>query len=214
VGCAYLPTTGSTWLFTEFLGGTLRAGRLPDGQGIVRAAAWIGAFHEASAPLSAGADLPFVHRLGAEDYLRCALAEPCTSVPWLRLLTDALTASARRLADGPQALLHGEFYPSNILIQGDDVRPVDWESAAFGAGEIDLAALTDRWPDEIAAAARDAYARARWGDGAPPEFAGRLAAARLFLDLRWLSQSRELQTEKRRRLLAKVADDVKAMGIL
>ena len=86
--------------------------------------------------------------------------------------------------------------------------------AAFGAGEIDLAALTDRWPGELVTACQDAYARARWTDPAPPGLTGRLAAARLFLDLRWLSQCHDEHTDPRRRLLAKVRADVEALGLL
>jgi hypothetical protein len=47
-----------------------------------------------------------------------------------------------RLVSIPPAFIHGEFYPSNVLVQdGHRIRAVDWETAAVGPGLIDLAAL-------------------------------------------------------------------------
>jgi hypothetical protein len=57
-----------------------------------------------------------------------------------------------RLAALPATFIHGEFYPSNVLIDetGGGVRvcPVDWEMAALGPAPMDLAALTSgNWTD-------------------------------------------------------------------
>ena len=56
-----------------------------------------------------------------------------------------------RLAAMPRTVIHGEFYPCNILIRGTGPRarvcPVDWELAAVGPGLIDLAALMTGWDD-------------------------------------------------------------------
>ena len=45
----------------------------------------------------------------------------------------------------PRSLVHGEFYPSNVILRrdrsGGGVCPIDWEVAAVGPGLIDLAAL-------------------------------------------------------------------------
>lgn len=66
------------------------------------------------------------------------------------------------LAEQPMTFVHGEFYPSNILVShaatlagnsphetpvaagrpGMRIRPVDWEMAGIGPGLLDLAALT------------------------------------------------------------------------
>ena len=49
----------------------------------------------------------------------------------------------------PRTLIHGEFYPCNVLIRGrghrERVCPVDWEMAAVGPGLMDLASLTTGW---------------------------------------------------------------------
>jgi len=51
----------------------------------------------------------------------------------------------------PAGFVHGEFFASNVLVQGGGsvrVRPLDWELAGIGPVLIDLAALTaGRWSD-------------------------------------------------------------------
>jgi hypothetical protein len=74
-----------------------------------------------------------------------------------------------RLVSLPSTLIHGEFYPSNILIgqSADPVRisPVDWEMSALGPGLIDLAALTTGWNEPQRHALLRAYRHAL-GDAA------------------------------------------------
>ena len=53
----------------------------------------------------------------------------------------------KRLTSLPVTFIHGEFYPSNVILRhGADgsqpVCPVDWEVAGIGPGLLDLAALT------------------------------------------------------------------------
>jgi aminoglycoside phosphotransferase (APT) family kinase protein len=84
--------------------------------------------------------------------------------------------------------IHGEFYPHNIILHADSAVPIDWESAAFGAGEIDLASLTEGWSvDDVDECMRE-YAAARWPEGVPSEFDATFNAARLYLDFRWLGE--------------------------
>ena len=53
------------------------------------------------------------------------------------------------LASLPRTFVHGELYPSNVLVVRDDrdprVCPIDWEMAAIGPGLVDLAALVGGW---------------------------------------------------------------------
>lgn len=81
-------------------------------------------------------------------------------------------------------IIHGEFYPANVLIDGDEVVPVDFESAAIGAGEIDLAALITGWTEGQRTRAVDEYCTSRWPGGAPASFHRTMAAAELYLALR------------------------------
>ncbi|GAB4087313.1 hypothetical protein GCM10028784_39430 [Myceligenerans cantabricum] len=59
---------------------------------------------------------------------------------WLLARSDALLAAYDRL-DFPlgHGLIHGDAYPGNTLWNGNDVVLGDWDEAAFGPRELDLA---------------------------------------------------------------------------
>ncbi|HEY8536148.1 MAG TPA: phosphotransferase, partial [Vicinamibacterales bacterium] len=58
-------------------------------------------------------------------------------------LVPRYEAIVSALAERPATFLHGECYPSNVLVDDDGtIRPVDWEMAALGPGAFDVAALT------------------------------------------------------------------------
>ena len=102
-----------------------------------------------------------------------------------------------RLSAWPDSFVHGDFYPSNVLVQAargaaPRVRPIDWELAGVGPGLIDLAALVSGdWTREervrIALAYRDALP--------PSDRAGErdlleaLDHARLHVAVQWLGWS-------------------------
>lgn len=90
------------------------------------------------------------------------------------------------LDKAPATVIHGEFYGYNLLWDEGAVVPIDWESAAISAGEIDLASLLERWSPDVVEACEAAYADARWPVGAPTSLAKTLHAARYYMALRWL----------------------------
>src|SRR5262249_32881347 len=103
-----------------------------------------------------------------------------------------------RLLALPVTFIHGEFYPSNVLVQETSgalrVCPVDWEMAAVGPGLIDLAALTaGTWTGEEKAALATAYHGALRPDGGwPPPldvFLTALDVCQLHLAMQWLGWS-------------------------
>jgi thiamine kinase-like enzyme len=88
-----------------------------------------------------------------------------------------------RLLNLPVTFIHGEFYASNVMVDGDRIRPIDWETAAVGPAMMDLAALCagkldDGQRDEII----DAYGRDN-ADG--------LDECRLQLAIQWLGWSKD-----------------------
>ena len=90
--------------------------------------------------------------------------------------------AVERLAALPVAFVHGEFYPSNILVAPGRVCPVDWEMAGAGPALLDLAALVTAWDDEHARRLVAAYAAA----AVTPVREADLDAARLVLAVQWL----------------------------
>jgi hypothetical protein len=100
-----------------------------------------------------------------------------------------------RLLTLGETFVHGEFYPSNVILRREGtasrVCPIDWEVAGIGPGLIDLAALTSgAWNLEqkktMIAAYRDALEPAR---GWPPSLAELMEGVQycqLHLAIQWL----------------------------
>ena len=157
------------------------------------AARWIGQFHAANERRLQHTPLPFLRCYDADYYrgwarrtaLRAADQPHCPL--WLPRLCQQFEALIALLLAAPPTIIHGEYYPKNILYREGTIYPVDWESAAVAAGEIDLASLTEGWPAEIARRCEREYQQARWPRGAPAAFARTLEAARLYWCFRWLS---------------------------
>lgn len=105
-----------------------------------------------------------------------------------------------RLTDTPPTLVHGDFYPSNVLVSSNSegpgketrIQPVDWELCGVGTGLLDLAALVaGEWPDNARERLALAYAEEAGStlghDGDDRGlFLERLSWARLHVALRWL----------------------------
>jgi aminoglycoside phosphotransferase (APT) family kinase protein len=189
---SHLGPDGRPWLLLEYLENSERMDRTAHTEIIYDAARWIGQFHASqqprvaqpgSLPLTVYDDQYYLGWVTRTCRYSAVLAHP---PHWI----DRICAHARRilqpLHDAPRTVIHGEYYPKNIVLQDGHVYPIDWESAAIAPGEIDLASLTERWPPEIAGRCAREYARARWPVGAPDQFPARLAAARIYLHFRWL----------------------------
>lgn len=93
----------------------------------------------------------------------------------------------------PRTLIHGDFYPSNILLEERRgtfvVRPVDWELAGVGPGLFDLAALTaGDWNEPACDRIVSAYREATLSDGHMDRaaFESSLTACRLIIAVQWL----------------------------
>ena len=111
--------------------------------------------------------------------------------PWLIPVCDRADEFIGQLLATQPTMIHGEFYPGNILYGKGRICPVDWESAAVGPGELDLASLTEGWSARLVAGCEREYAAARWPGGAPTAFRRTFAAARLYWAFRWLGDTRK-----------------------
>lgn len=154
------------------------------------AARWLARLHTAEMPRSAALrryDAPWHRR-----WLARALAQAPAGV--LDRVAAGHEQVLRRLDDWPTALVHGEFYPSNVLVSdgGERVRIVDWEVAGIGPGISDLAALTAGWSqpdrDRLVATYHEAW-QGRGGRASLAELEDALEHARLLAALQWIGWS-------------------------
>jgi len=192
-----------TWLVLERVPG-VRIDDLADQARAMRAAAaWIGRLHAANPLADArAAGVPLIrHTRGYYlGWIRRTIefARPLHArYPWLPALGRHADALVAPLLTAPRVLVHGEYYPHNVLVHGAAVFAVDWQSAALAAGELDLAALTEHWPAEIADACVREYRDARWPAGAPASFDAVLEAARIHWLFRWLGDRPEWTLRER-----------------
>ncbi len=130
--------------------------------------------------LAAAADAPFLVRYDGAFYRRW-LRRACAVDETLAALARTYTFAAGRLLEEPNVVIHGELYPSNVLVCGDRVSIVDWEMAAVGPAVVDIAALTAGWSTRHQRAALSRYGEVD---------AIALDCARLHLAFRWIGWSK------------------------
>lgn len=185
--------TGRYWLFLERIEGDLlwQVGT-PETWDL--AAALLARMHAQGAPPAAS---PLV-RYDAEWFrLWPRRARAITGAASLDRVIDGYDRVIERLTSWPVTFVHGEFYPSNVIVQrssdGPRVRPVDWEMAGAGPGLLDVAALTaGHWSDAEAERLALAYLAGWQPQGAGPErddFLDALEHCRLHVALQWLGWS-------------------------
>jgi aminoglycoside phosphotransferase (APT) family kinase protein len=118
-----------------------------------------------------------------------------------RDLIDALDRYgpiADRLAAMPKTFVHGEYFPSNIIVDPEadppQVWPVDWEMAAVGPCLLDAAALVSGWRhadrERLVAAYRDELLEQGLALGTMAEVLEGVRICQLHYALQWLGWSR------------------------
>lgn len=187
-------TYGYTWLVIANLGEAYRLNRSPRAnQAISWSAHWLGQFHAATENrLASGSYLEL--NAHTADYYRGwarrvheATGPDHGQYPWLPILCKRFEEVLPILTSSPLAVIHGEYYPMNILVDGERIYPIDWQTAAIARGELDLASLIEGWgegPDVQEAI--ETYCIARWQGATPPDFAQILSIAQLYWPFRWL----------------------------
>ena len=169
------------------------------------AARWLARLHAAFAPGIADVDArPLLHYDAAfyQTWLNrlhsfIAGGAATHSASDLQRLSERYARAVTRLAALHVGVIHGEFYPSNILVPTDVVRglcPVDWEMAAIGPGLMDLAALcAGEWTEEQRLEMIDAYRQAASQSGATmapmSNLRAILADCQLHLAIQWVCWS-------------------------
>jgi len=185
-------------LFIEFLEKAVRLAQTDEPEAVIaQAARWIGNFHAVNETRVECPSLQFLNVFDEEYYLGAIhrayrfAGDLHQKFPWFSTLCKRFEKIIPELCTTPVTVIHGEFYPKNIMTQNGQVRPVDWQTAAIGPGELDLVALVDRWPDQIADQCVLEYQRSRWPQGPPKEFERTLTLASVYLQFRWLGDRPE-----------------------
>ena len=188
------PECGGRWLLLDAVDGVplWQVGELEAWE---QAARWLAGLHASGTParelelMAYGAEYfePWMGRaVGRSD----APALAALAVHWQRVV--------ERLLDWPPTTVHGDFYPSNVLVEHRSPRPrvlpIDWERAGRGPGLLDLAALSSgRWTvaerERLALAYHGALAPA--DRPSPAELVDALRYFRLFVAVQWLGWSRD-----------------------
>jgi len=199
----YYGPNGRAWVVLEHLEGRIRATKMPSGT--EQAAAWLGQFHARNETRLADPAIRFLCTYTADFYrgwarrtLRYAqrFRRDCRPIA---ALCERFDAAIAVLLEPPLTIIHSEYYPANVLYLRDAVYPVDWESTAIAAGEIDLVQFTENWGAAMIRRCEAAYARARWPSrGTDAAFQRRLAAARLFTLLKWTGSPRSWKSRDSR----------------
>jgi hypothetical protein len=165
IGSKIAPETDTYWLLLEHVPGP-RLFEVGEHAAWAATAYWLGAFHGrtdtiANAAVRDGAGLIDCHRDWYRAWIDRALLFFGTDGPSrsrhdgkaLRWLAERYDTVIDHLLSLPSTLIHGEFYPTNVIITGDGDGllpcPIDWETASVGPGVLDLAALTaGEWREE------------------------------------------------------------------
>lgn len=216
---SYTDDEGRTWLFLEHLEGAKRLSKaVPYEDGLIAAARWVAQFHAAySPPKQAPADLRMYDVEYFAGWLQRSvllLRRVATAPAWLQALSDSVEDWIRPLTGEPISVIHGEYYMRNILYLHGAVLPVDWESAAVGAGEIDLAALTEAVEEELVLACLSAYRETRWPETEPADLDRRLRLARFYLHIRWLGEHERPTARQHEWRVPQMRREALALGLI
>jgi hypothetical protein len=204
IGYRISPATGIYWLLTEHVSDLrlFEVGDLATWTGVAR---WLGGLHERLAAcnrqaLCRRARLLQYNRewytVWLERALRFFAANGPTHSRRTRAALDWLAARyhkvIERLLSLPLTVIHGEFYPANVLVAGTPAHPVacpiDWEMTAIGPGIIDVAALTSgEWRLQDRRAAIAAYVDGSGSsDGTLADVVESVEYAHIHLAVQWL----------------------------
>jgi hypothetical protein len=176
------------WLFIEQVPGVVlwQIGERATWRAVAR---WLALLHKSVRP-GGHALLLYDAELYRDSFERARSATGARALDALAGLHDrALDA----FAGLPAAFLHGDFYPSNVLVhKGPDslrICPIDWEAAGIGPGLLDLAALVSGWGEREVVEFARAYRDALEEPCPEQELFHALDYCRLHVAVRWLGSA-------------------------
>src|SRR5688500_11399236 len=162
-GKCHFQENNETLLLMDFLEGSISLKGHPDINVYLNAAAWIAKMHDFFE-----SNVPSFVKVYDQAYyfvwLKRMENEPAvlSAQPWLADVINYFRNNVDILLEAPQTLIHGEYYSKNILLREGIIYPVEWESAAFAPGEIDLASIIEARKDDVVARITESYIHARF----------------------------------------------------
>jgi hypothetical protein len=193
-GKCFFKETDETLLLMDFLEDSISLKGNPDINLYLNAASWAARMHsffERNVP-------SFVKEYDQAYYTiwltRMENEPPILQArPWLHDVIRYFRSHVDILVMAPKTLIHGEFYSKNILIRNGIAYPIDWESAAYAAGEIDLASIIEARKPDVVERIKESYLTARLEDNRFDKagFEKRLLMAQLYLQFRFFFPKRE-----------------------
>jgi hypothetical protein len=188
------PREDRYWLFLEAIDG-MPLWQVSELEAWEGAARWLGDLHGRGAPARRGHLLDY-----SAAYLRSWLDRALAFSPdgSLDVVAAGWERIVARLSAWPRTFVHGEFYPSNVLVRRSGacthVVPVDWEMAGIGPGLLDVAALTSGdWTaadrERLALVYRDSLPLA--ARPSADDFLDALAHCRIYIAVQWLGWSQD-----------------------
>jgi aminoglycoside/choline kinase family phosphotransferase len=152
------PETGTYWLLLEHVKGP-RLAEVGEWEAWAATARWLGAFHARletidDTAVRLAARLIECNREWYRIWIDRSFRFFASDGPpgsrhdgkALRWLAERYDSVIDHLLSLPSTLIHGEFYPLNVIMTGGPGSfvpcPIDWETASVGPAVLDLAALT------------------------------------------------------------------------
>ena len=141
-GAVTEPSIGRYWLFLEAVDG-VPLWQVSGRSAWEEAAMWLAHLHAGEAPAAHRHLVRYDDAYFGRWIDRAVAFAPAGS---LDAVAAGWTRVVEQLTAWPHTLVHGEYYPSNVLVRrrmaAPRVVPVDWEMAGVGPGLLDLAALS------------------------------------------------------------------------
>ncbi len=193
---------GRTWLVLEWIPNCLRVNKAFACDGMRLAGRWIARFHALNEKNVLGSAGAFLKKYDLDYYRGWAertmqFSRDLDPYPdWIESSYSRYTELLPVLLDAAPTVIHGEYTSANVLFENGTIHPVDWESTAIGAGEIDLAQLTDRWSADHVQQIKEAYRSVRWPSGDDWSFEVRFDVARMFVQFHWLGVDARITRSK------------------
>jgi aminoglycoside phosphotransferase (APT) family kinase protein len=203
VGSRIAPETDTCWLLLEHVRGS-RLFEVGAPAAWAATAHWLGAFHcrpdtVDQAAVRHAAGLIECQRDSYRIWIDRALQFFGADGPSrsrhdgkaLRWLDERYDRVIDHLLSLPSTLIHGEFYPENVIMTGAPDSwlpcPIDWETASIGPGVLDLAALTaGEWREQDRRDLTTAYLAGSGKRVTLDELSESVQYAHIQLAVRWL----------------------------